>query len=403
MLSQYVDVLRTQGAWKFSASGLVMRMPMSLVGIASILAIRSAYGNYSLAGAVGASNILTTCVCAPLLSRLVDSHGQRRVMLPCLMASAVAILGLVAAILLRSPAWVLFTASIVSGASWGSPGSLVRSRWVGVVDPSRLPTAYALEAALDEFAFIVGPVLATVLGTAVHPVAGLVLAAACFLVGASVFFSQTASEPPPVPERAGERRPSVLRNPVILVLMATYIGTGSLFGANDVSVVAFTAEHGAAGLSGVLLATFSLGSFIAALLYGSRTWHQPLWLLFAIGVGLLALGVSTFLLAHSLIVLAVVMLVTGLACAPTMTNVNMIVARVVHPAQLTEGLTWTITAMNVGVSVGSAVGGRMVDLSGSHGGFWVVVASGWLMAVLMLIGLPSLRRRASQPRPSTAV
>lgn len=64
VLSRYIEVLRAQGAWRFSISGLVMRMPMSLVGLASILSIRTAYGNYSPAGVVSAANILTSCACA---------------------------------------------------------------------------------------------------------------------------------------------------------------------------------------------------------------------------------------------------------------------------------------------------------------------------------------------------
>ncbi len=393
MFSTYADVLRSHGAWRFSLPGFVMRMPMSLVGIALILSIRSVYGNYTLAGAVGAANILTSCVCAPLLARMVDSYGQRRVMAPSLLVSALAIAGIAVAVLLRAPIEIVFVLSVVSGATWGSPGSLVRSRWSKVVDsPKQLQTAYALESAFDEFAFIIGPVLSTLLGTAIHPVAGLVLAALCFIIGGIGFFSQTSSEPDPAPRAVGERRSSVLTNPVLLVLMATYIGMGALFGANDVSVVAFTQEHGAAGMAGILLAFFSLGSFLSALVYGSRSWRQPLWRLFAIGVLLLAVGVSTFLLARSLVVLALVMLLTGVTCAPTMTNVNTIVARVVLPTQLTEGLTWTTTAMNVGASIGSALGGRVIDAADSHGGFLVVIAAAWVMVLCMLIGLPRLRR-----------
>lgn len=393
MFSTYADVLRTNGAWRFSLPGALMRLPMSLVGIAIILSVRAAYGNYTLAGAVGAASLLTSCLCAPLLARLVDSHGQRRVMAPSILISSASMALLAAAIVTRSPVWVLFALSVVGGATWGSPGSLVRSRWSKVVaSPGQLHTAYALESAVDEFIFIVGPVLSTVLGAAIHPVSGLVLATVCFVAGGLAFFAQTSSEPAPTPRVPGERRPSVLRNPVILVLMATYIGAGALFGANDVSVVAFTREHGAAAMAGILLAFFSTGSFLSGLFYGSRVWRQPLWKLFAAGILLLAVGASTFLLAHSLLVLGLVMLVTGVTCAPTMTNVNTVVARVVTPAQLTEGLTWTITAMNVGSSAGSTLAGRIIDGSGAHGGFLVVVGSAWLMVLCMIIGLPSLRR-----------
>ena len=393
MLSTYADVLRIPGAWRFSASGLVMRMPMSLVGISTILAVQAEYGSYSLAGVVSGVYIIASCICAPLLARFVDTHGQRRIMAPAVAVSASAMAGLAVAITAHAPAWILCVLAGIAGATWGSPGSLVRSRWSQVVrSPKQLTTAYALEAALDEFCFIVGPILATVLGTVLHPVTGLVVAFLLFAGGTFGFLSQTATEPPARPRLHGDVRPAVLRNPVIIVLALTYVGAGTMFGANDVSVVAFTQEHGAPGLAGVLLAFFAAGSFTAALVYGSRTWSRPLWQLFAGGILLLALGVSTFLLARDLLTLGIVMWVTGLTIAPTMTNVNTIVARVVSPSQLTEGLTVTITAMNVGASLGSALGGRAIDAGGAHAGFLVVVTSAWLMVLLMLIGLPRLRR-----------
>ena len=34
----------------------------------------------------------------------------------------------------------------------------------------------------------------------------------------------------------------------------------------------------------------------------------------------------------------------------------------------------------------------LVDANGAAGGFWVVMAFAWIMVVLMIVGLPSLRR-----------
>ena len=61
-------------------------------------------------------------------------------------------------------------------------------------------------------------------------------------------------------------------------------------------------------------------------------------------------------------------------------------------AQLTEGLTWMSTAMNIGASLGAAAGGRAIDARGAHGGFLVAVAAACLMVFLMLSGLRRLRR-----------
>ena len=59
------------------------------------------------------------------------------------------------------------------------------------------------------------------------------------------------------------------------------------------------------------------------------------------------------------------------------------------------------TAMNIGVSVGSSIGGRAIDMGGAHSGFSVAIIGAWTMVALMLIGLPRLRRDtlAAESRP----
>ena len=178
----------------------------------------------------------------------------------------------------------------------------------------------------------------------------------------------------------------------MIVLMLTYAGMGAQFGANDIAVVAFTKELGVPALSGVLLAMFSVGSLISALLYGARSWRHPLWKLFAVGVVALAIGMTAYLLANSLVSLGIIMLISGIACAPTMTNVNMMVTKSVPRHRQTEGLAWLSTAINLGVSLGSSASGPAVDRYGSTGAYVMIAIFAWLMVLGMLVGLPTLKR-----------
>lgn len=388
------------GAWRFSLAGFVLRLPMSMMGISTILLVKASYGNYTLAGAVAAVAIVSTAVVAPTLARLVDQSGQLKVMGPALTVSALSAVGLLVASANRAPIPLVIVFAALGGATWGSPGALVRSRWARVVaNPRQLTSAYALESALDEFIYILGPVLSTMLGTSVHPGAGIALSAVFLALGGTAFLGQRSSEPPPQPRADGVRSHSVILQPVVLVMALTYVGAGALFGANDVAVVEFTAERGAPALSGVLLAVSSFGSLVAALVYGARVWRLDLWRLYAIGVVALGIGVAPFLLADSLQVMAGAMLIMGMACAPTMTNVNMIIAKVVPRTQLTEGLTWMSTSMNLGVSIGSVLAGPAVDAGGAWGGYLVVVGAAWVMVVLMVAGLGHLRRGTEDASP----
>ena len=212
MLGTYLDILRYHQSWKFSAAGLVLRMPMSMVGLSTILMVRAEYGNYTLAGAVAAVSIIVMALCAPILARRVDRHGQLRVMGPAWTISVLSMSALVAAVIMHAPAWTLFIPAALAGATWGAPGALVRSRWSTILHkPGQLTTAYALESAVDEFVYIVGPVLSTVLGTAVHPATGLIISIASLAVGGFLFLSRRDSEPAIIPHDPSAPRESVIR------------------------------------------------------------------------------------------------------------------------------------------------------------------------------------------------
>ena len=198
-----------------------------------------------------------------------------------------------------------------------------------------------------------------------------------------------ATAPHPGPARTAT---SALRHGAVLAVVAVFLGSGALFGANDVTAVAFATEQGRPSSSGLVLAAWALGSLSAALVYGSRTWAWPMWRQFLVGVLALALGASTFILAGSVPVLVVLMLVTGMSIAPTVTVGNHIVQAVTPRDQLTEGLTWVGTAMNVGVSLGSLLAGRLVDTHGSRGGYVLVTVFAWLSVLVALATIGVVRR-----------
>lgn len=400
VLNSYRDILSIEGAWKFSLAGLIARFPMSIVGIAQILMISTLYGSYTLAGQVSATNIVSYAIFAPVLARLVDKHGQSKVMFPAVTISAVALMGVVVAAVMQAPPIFLYVLTAISGAFSGSLGSMVRSRWSEVVrTPAQLHTAFSMESTADEFVYMTGPIIATLLTTGVSPIAGLLLAIVLATTGGYWLLSQKATEPPTSDASDVSHKGSVMRKPVMISLAIIYIGAGAMFGSIDLSVVAFTEELGVKSLSGVLLGIFAAGSMLAGLLYGARTWRFPLWKLFVGGVIALALGATLIGFAKSIPGMAVIMFITGFTISPTMINVNAMVQRAVPPRRLTEGLTWMSTSMNVGVSLGSAVAGRFVDDAGVRGGFAVVIMSAWAMAVVTILTSPVLRATSQKRKP----
>lgn len=403
MLQPYRDVLSRPGALAFSGAGVLARLPMSMVGIGIVLMVSTLYGSYGLAGRVSAVYVVAQALCSPQLARLVDRHGQSRVMRPAVAIAAVGLVGLIVAALTTAPEAWLYLAAVVTGAAIGSFGSLVRARWARVLgdDAHRMHTAYSLESALDELVFIVGPVLATLLATGVAPEAGLIVPLVAMLVGGYWFLSLGRTEPPAAPVGSPRPRGSVLAKPGMVVLAIVFVAMGSIFGATDVSTVAFADESGSKGSAGIILAIFALGSLISGLLYGTRQWKRPLHLRFATGVVALAVGVCFFFLVQSLAQLAAVMFVAGFAIAPTLINGNGLVQDLVPRARLTEGLTWVGTSLGVGVSVGSSIAGAQIDAHGSHAGFLVVVVAAGFAVVATLAAFRTLRGDVGEHVPDS--
>lgn len=404
MLRPYREVLATPGALAFSAAGLLARLPISMLGIGIVLLVSAQTGSYALAGAVAATFGLVQAVAAPQVARLVDRLGQARVLRPVIGVHVIGLLALVAAVTGDAPTWALFAGAVVAGAAALSVGSLVRTRWSYLLDGSRrLHTAYSLESVLDEVVFIVGPVVVTVLATRVAPAAGLLTAAGAALVGGWLLAAQRRTEPPLSPAGAAPRTPvghatdgtpgtaapaasrrtnAVLRAPGMPVLVLTFCFVGGLFGSVEVLAVAFAEERGSPGAAGVVLACFATGSLVAGLAYGSVHWRRPPAQQFLGAVALLAAGSIPFALVTTIPALAAVMLLAGLSISPMIISGYALVGLIAPVGRLTEGLTWTTTALGLGTSVAAATTGAAVDAVGAHRAFLVPVVAAVLAAAV---------------------
>ena len=392
MLAPYRKVLAIPGALHFSSAGVLARLPMSMVTISIVLLVEAVYHSYTLAGQVAAVYTVAQAVCAPQLAKLVDARGQARIMRPSLVAAMTGLVGVAMVGMLHGPAWVLYPAAALAGATVGSMGALVRARWNRVVDGSRqLHTAYSLESALDELVFVIGPVLATTLAAAISPVAGLFIAIVAAGGGGFWFLAQRATEPTAAGRPVVGERGSVMRSPGSVIIAVVFVAMGAIFGSVDVATVAFAQASGAPGLAGVVLGVFACGSLISGLLYGAREFTMPAWKRFVIGIVALAAGICLFVLAETLWLLAGAMFVTGFAIAPTIITGNALVQQLVPPSRLTEGLTWVGTAIGVGFAIGSSVGGRVIDLHGAHAGYFVSMAAAGLAALIALATAALLR------------
>ncbi|RNI17890.1 MFS transporter [Flexivirga caeni] len=392
MLSPYRSLLAVPGARRFLIGSVVGRLGGAMFGVAVVAMISGRRGSFSLAGAVSAGGLVVLALTASPIGRLVDRFGQRRVAVPLAVWAVVWDVAVVVASMLDAPAWVLFATYGLS-AIVTETASLSRTRWAYLLagQPDRLHTAMSLEQVLDECAFVVGPVIAILLATSVLPEAGFIAAALLYVVGSLVFVSARDSEPKPHPHRAADGR-GVARNPAVVVVAIVMVLTGGVFGSNEVVTLAFCGEHGHKDLSGVVLALFALGSGTSAVIFGARELGGSLARALSLGTAAMCVLEVPVLLAHNLVVLAAVLLVAGLATAPTLIT-SMKLSQLLVPAhQVNESVGLVFTGVVIGVAAGSAIGGSVVQRWGADTAYLVPVVSAAGAALLAALAFPLLRR-----------
>lgn len=394
VLAPYRSILVLPGAFAFSALGLVARLEIAMVGLGSVLLVQHQTGSYAIGGAVAATFGLSSAVLSPWTARLVDRHGQGRMLRLTAPLHAGMLVLLVLAAVLPLPGPVLFGTAAIAGASQMSVGSMIRTRWALLIGGTdRLHTAFALESVLDEVVFIVGPIVVTLLATLVHPAVGVLVAAAAALIGTFLLAGQRHSEPPPsgLDRAAASARTSVLRMRGIVVIAVVFLAAGGLFGSAEVTVAAVTREAGVPAAAGLVLALWALGSMLSGLVYGAVHWRTRPHHRFVAALVLLAVLTAPMAVVPTVPLLAVVFLLAGVAIAPVLATGTSLVEALVPAGRLTEGLAWVGTALAVMYSVAAALTGAIIDTAGPRSGFLVTVGCAFAAAVAGVLGTRRLR------------
>ncbi len=383
MFTPYRRVLALPGAWAFSMSGLVARLPISMVSLGIVLLVSTRTGSYALAGAVSASYLIANAVFAVLQGRLADRLGQSRVLPWTILVFSVALALMMWAVESEWPTPVPHLFAAVSGAALPQIGSCVRARWSHIVsDKSMLQTAFALEAVVDEAVFMLGPTIVTVLATAVHPLAGLGTAVVAGLTGTLFLASRRGTEPPAHPRSDQPQERPPLGWQVLGPLVLSSFALGVLFGGSEVSTVAFSEELGVKVAAGPLLAIFALGSLLSGLVTGAVSWRTSNGTRFRWGMLALALMMVPLPFVQGFALMGVLLFFAGLAISPTLIASVAWVEETVPSNRLTEGISIMTTGLAAGVAPGAAVAGLVIDRAGASASYWVAAGAGLCGAVV---------------------
>ena len=361
-LARYADLLAHPNLKGTVIASVVGRLPIGIAGLSILLLEQTASGSFIRGGAASAAYVAGLASIAPLLGRIIDRSGPKRVLLWCAGTFPAALVALVLAAKGQAGAAVTLALAFAAGANFPPITVCMRTflrRELGAAPI--LAAAYSLESVLIETIFIVGPMLVAVFLALASPSVAVLFAALCGIIGTLLFLNSPGLSGWRIEPRASATLFGPLAERGFLPLLAVVLCYASAFGLVEIGITAYATEAGHPALAGVMLGLMSVGSVAGGLTYGSRGWRLPLVRQFALTLSVMGAGVALLALARNTWLFALISIIAGVVMAPALTIQSMLVAKSASPQHATEAFTWSSTALLLGVGLGIAAGGWLIE------------------------------------------
>jgi len=380
---------------------VLARLPLAMFSISLLICVRELTGSFALAGLASGAYIVGRGISSPLLGRLVDRHGQPRVLVACAITSAVLLATFAALPNHVAPALPVVLACVIGMASPPLSAGVRTLLPLVVTDSSALNTAYTIEATALELTFIAGPPLALGLAAGISSRTPLLVGAIVLLTTTALFAAQPAARrrrihADPPPGRAG-----TLHHPAVRALILILSAVGVVFGAVDVAVADAASSLHDIAATGPLLAVWGVGSLLGGILCARiGAVNRPsavtgLVMLFAAAHAALVLG------SHDLLVLGALLLIAGGAIAPATGAIYALAGRAVPSHVQTEAFAWLLSASATGASLGTAAAGALAQWAGPEAAFTLAALGGATAALTALFRRPTLHGAPSERQAAT--
>jgi MFS family permease len=353
-------ILRAPGIRRTYGTSLIARLPMGAHGLVLLLFVHQLTGSYALGGAASGAFALSMALSSPPLGRLIDRHGQTPVLVPLAFAQGAVHLALATAPS-DTPAALLLAGAMLTGLLLPPMSAAARALWSDLLDRDVLPAAYALEAAVLEAVYIVGPLIIVGVVASFSLRLALIVNGACVLIGTLWFASSRQSRRWRGDADVERHWAGPLSSRAIRVLLVAVGLFGVAIGAMEIGVAAVTSAAGTPSAAGPVLAASGAGSLIGGLLAGrfpatDRPARRFTWLFLALTVGMVP-----WALAPTPFWLGVAVFVGSIPLAPALATSSAMIGEYAPAGTVTEAFTWNGTSLSGGLAIGSAATGALAN------------------------------------------
>ena len=278
--------------------------------------------------------------------------------------------------------WTIAFAGL-AGATLPPITALARALLACVLEGDELKAAFDMESALASSAFIVAPLL--VAASSAFDSAGALASCALLLAAVSSAYAQTGRPSPRRTLGERDRVPNSLRIPTArsrwpsLVLVVAGFAAYAMLACIEVAAVARLTRPTEASL---VLCAWATVSVIAGMVFGRsrRVDGLRIWLL---TIPAIACVVMAFAAASHGTVFVAVLILSGIAVAPTLALIATEVSRVTPVASHSKVFGWLQASSWMGSAVATAIAGAIA--AGYFREFLLLAAALSLMSAILIV------------------
>ena len=262
-MNRYVALFRIPNVWVLVLTCFPARVAYGMVSLSIFFKVEQSTGSISSAGLALGLNAASGAVTAGIRGSVMDKYGQKwplRIMVPTYATLTIALN-------LADAKATMLTLAFVMGLSAPPINLSVRPLWKIVVPEKDLRTAYAVDSSIMNFAFVVGPVIATSLALSRFSSSPLFICAGLMLLG-GISLATTKVSRNWIPEIKGaDYQPLWKHKPLqLLMIEGCFLGFG--WGLFDVAVPAFTTIEKVPHMTAWIFAAMGVSNVVGGLLAG---------------------------------------------------------------------------------------------------------------------------------------
>jgi MFS family permease len=392
-LATYADLARNPVVRRILVLAMLIRIPLWAAGVVLTLHVVTHLDrSYTEAGVVEMVLAGALAVSGPWRGRRLDRIGLRRTVTPSLV-----VLSVTWSIAPWVGYWPLVAFVGLAGLFVVPSFSIVRQVLLAAVPLEQRTAALSVDSVAVELSFMIGPVLGVLAATYLPTPIALTICQLTAVLGALVLW---VADPPLGRDHADVTEKQRVRDwlsPAVVMVLALCVAATVILTGEDLGAVAAMRAMGHTTSIGWVLALWGLGSAVGGIVYGALRRHPPASVL------LVLLGSSTLAVtvADGRTAFTVLLFLSGLFCAPTITATIDDLSRAVPANVRGEAMGWHGSALTLGGAVGAPVVGWAIDHGGWDGGFELAGALGLTIALLGL-AVQGIHRRNLAARPDEA-